>query len=238
MDDEDTQSYSTIDAQLSPLSPGSAATATDTDHTMLYEQRPEASESESQPTTDDIVVIDETELGPDMHGRPFATTAPDFRRLALQRPMSRLMEQSLLAAYCEMAQIPTWSILDAGVHEYFQQHLHCAAERTELYDQISAEVRGLDAQHTIAFFHNFLEDEHLQYFYAELYRLLYWALRDTPGIITADFPYDAVGARANDAHRPQASGIYTDGTPGGPAVIDVLDSSASDNDNDGAQAED
>lgn len=142
--------------------------------------------------------------------------------------MSNLMEHSTLAAYFGMARIPKWTIVDAGVHEYFQQYHHCSAERTEIYDQIRAEVHDLDIQHTIAFFHNFLEDEYLEHFYAELYRLLYWALHAIPGAVTRDFPYDAIGtAIVPDEPSPTEHRHRSDDTQQEPAhVIEVLDSSS------------
>ena len=226
MDNEDTQSYTAddIDAQLSP----GCAETTDTECTVPYASRclREASESASSPTTDEVIEPDDYTVSQDVT----VAFVPDFRTLVIQRPMSGIMAQDILVDYCHMAQLQTWSIRDVGIHEYFQQYPHCSTERTEIYDQICAEVHGSDIQHTVAFFHDFLENEHLEHFYAELYRLLYWSLRDVPGVITRDFPYDAIGARAGsavaDVSRPSMSAPQSWHISSAQTVIDVLDSSS------------
>ncbi|CAE7232869.1 unnamed protein product [Symbiodinium sp. CCMP2592] len=84
--------------------------------------------------------------------------------------------QSLDIAYLvyivQLVQFPLWALVDSGISCYFRQHEHCAATRTEVFDQIQSEVQGRDARHVLVVFCMLLDGECRTAYLEEVYSLL------------------------------------------------------------------
>ncbi|CAE7702807.1 unnamed protein product [Symbiodinium sp. CCMP2592] len=113
-----------------------------------------------------------------------ACTASEDRRRAtpiLERQISEALDTGQLAFYLCFRGIPKWAITDIGVHAYFQQYDNPDADaRRAIIVQLERAAAETDMAGTLDMFRHFLEGDHREQFYDDIYRLVAQHVRSMP----------------------------------------------------------
>ena len=244
MDDEATQSYCTDDVETLPDSPGESQAASfsechgtasepeDMDGTWLYER--EGGLRSVAPTNSGLFEDDAAAL----------RLTPCWRR-----PLPEVLDGHTLADFLQVAGVPTWAVVDFGIHYYFREYSHSGDDREEVFGQIQTTVFGYDMRNTVAFFCTFLEGDTLEGFYEDLCVQIFWSLHAIQSPVLETFLYETTTSHASELSEspsdlqttappiPVAENASTSAdvclehasvSPITHAIIDVLDSSESD----------
>ena len=244
MDDEATQSYCTDDVETLPDSQGDSPAAA---FSECHDTGPEPDDMEGTWIYEHeggMQSVDTTNPGRYEEDAGALRLTPCWRR-----PLPEVLDEHTLADFLQVAGVPTWAVVDFGIHYYFREYSHSGDDREEEFGQIQTTVFGYDMRDTVAFFCTFLEGDTSEGFFEDLCIQIFWSLHAIQSPVLEIFLHETT---ANHAHEQSGSSTDMLSTPppmqvaenmststavflehasassNTNAIIDVLDSSESD----------